>query len=116
MMSRSTNQPDVKLAKTVGTKLTPREHEEISNLIEAGVYLSVSDFIRDAVRDKLMVIKVIKIREINYQEAKEEVLGYYRNYQEAYDYEVAEDLELDYELVVKITEELKREGRLEVVG
>jgi hypothetical protein len=31
---------------------------------------------------------------------------------EAYPSEVEEDLELDYELVCQITEELKREGRL----
>jgi hypothetical protein len=46
--------------------------------------------------------------------AKREILGYYRSYEEAYDYEVAHDLELDYELVCEITEELEREGRLGV--
>jgi hypothetical protein len=116
MMSNYKKPPEVKPAKTVGTKLTSREHEEISGLIDAGIYLSVSDFIREAVRDKLMALKVIKLREINYPDAKMEVLGYYRNYSEAYDFEVAEDLELDYELVVKITGELEQEGRLKVIG
>lgn len=101
--------------KAVGTKLTPRESEEINNLIQAGIYLSVSDFIREAVRDKLKAIKVIKIRDINYDEAKKEILGYYKNYSEAYDFEVADDLELDYELVCQITDELEVEGRLSVV-
>jgi len=32
---------------------------------------------------------------------------------EAYPSEIEEDLELDYELVCQIVEELKREGRLE---
>lgn len=101
--------------KAVGTKITPRESEEINNLIEAGVYLSVSDFIREAVRDKLKSIKVIKIQDMNYDEAKREVLGYYKRYSAAYDYEVAEDLELDYELVCNITNELVAEGRLKVI-
>ncbi|MGB7533296.1 MAG: hypothetical protein WA977_10055 [Halobacteriota archaeon] len=60
-------------------------------------------------------IKVIKVRDINYKEAKNEVLGYYRTYKEAYPHEVADELELDYDLVWKITEELKEEKRLEVV-
>ena len=59
--------------------------------------------------------KVIKVRDINYKEAKNEVLGYYRTYKEAYPHEVADELELDYDLVWKITEELKEERRLEVI-
>jgi len=115
MMSNYKKSPEVKIAKTVGTKLTSCEHEEISGLIDAGIYLSVSDFIREAVRDKLRALKVVKLREINYLDAKKEVLGYYRNYSEAYDFEVAEDLELDYDLTVRITNELEQEGRLKVI-
>ena len=102
------------LAKAIGTKVTPREIEEINGLIDAGIYLSVSDFIREAIRDKLRAIKVIKIRDIDYDLAKREILGYYRSYEEAYDYEVSHDLEIDYELVCEITAELEREGRLGV--
>ena len=111
-MTKSKNAP---LAKAVGTKVTPREIEEINMLVNAGIYLSVSDFIREAVRDKLRATKVIKIRDIDYNTAKKEVLGYYHSYHEAYDYEVAEDLEIDYELVCEITEELEQEGRLGVI-
>ncbi|MHC1600397.1 MAG: hypothetical protein ACXQS5_06235 [Candidatus Methanospirareceae archaeon] len=101
--------------KAVGTKLTLREIQEIQGLVEANMYISISDFVREAVRDKLRVIKVVKVRDIGYEEAKNEVLGYYRSYKEAYPHEVAEDLELDYDLVWKITEELKEEKRIEVV-
>ncbi|OPX60328.1 MAG: hypothetical protein A4E25_00613 [Methanobacterium sp. PtaB.Bin024] len=101
--------------KAVGTKLTPRENEEIQNLIDAGIYLSFSDFIREAIRDKLKAIKVIKIREIDYDTAKKEILGYYKNYSESYDYEVADDLELDYEFVCQVLNELEQEGRLGLV-
>jgi len=34
----------------------------------------------------------MKIRDVDYQTTKKEILGYYKNYSEAYDYEVAEDL------------------------
>ena len=101
--------------KAVGTKLTLREIREIQGLIEANMYISISDFVREAIRDKLRAIKVVKARDITYEEAKKEVLGYYRSYKEAYPHEVADDLELDYDLVWMITEELKEEKRLEVV-
>jgi len=110
-MSRAERE-QVKQSKTVGTKLAPREYEEISSLIDAGIFLSASDFVREAIRYKLKSVKVIKIRDIDYESAKKEVLGYYRSYDEAYLSEVSEDLELDLELVIQITEELEREGRL----
>jgi Arc/MetJ-type ribon-helix-helix transcriptional regulator len=109
------NHKEIKQAKTVGTKLTPREYEEVVNLINNGLYLSVSDFLRESIRDKLKATKVIKLRDINYDDAKKEILGYYRNYDEAYLSEVSENLELDLELVLQITEELEQEGRLKGV-
>jgi len=109
------NHKEIKQAKTVGTKLTPREYEEVANLINNGLYLSVSDFLRESIRDKLKATKVIKLRNINYENAKKEILGYYRNYDEAYLSEVSENLELDLELVIQITEELEQEGRLKGV-
>lgn len=58
---------------------------------------------------------MIKLQDTDYETAKTEVLRYYHDYSEAYDYEVSEHLELDYEFVCQITEELEREGRLKVV-
>lgn len=30
-------------------------------LVDSGVYLNISDFVRDAVKDKLVVIKIIRM-------------------------------------------------------
>lgn len=60
----------------------------------------------------MKAVKIIKIRDIDYEAAKKEILGYYRSYDEAYVSEVSEDLEIDLELVYQIIEELEREGRL----
>ena len=99
-------------SKTIGTKLPKTEYEEIIKLIESGMFLSGSDFVREAIREKLKTIKVIKIRDIDYDIAKKEVLGYYKSYEEAYISEVAEDLELDLELTAKIVQDLIKEGKL----
>ena len=44
--------------------------------------------------------------------AKKEILGYYKSRGEACPDEAASDLELDFDLVMKATGELRREGRL----
>ena len=62
----------------------------------------------------IAAIKAIRYRDLDYDTAKK-VMGYFQERGEAYPSEVEEDLELDYELVCQITEELKREGRLELL-
>ena len=57
----------------------------------------------------------MKYRDLDYDTAKKEVMGYFHERGEAYPSEVEEDLELDYKLVFQIIEELKREGRLELL-
>ena len=58
--------------------------------------MHTSDFVRDVIRDKLAAIKPIKYRDVDYETAKKEVRGYFRERGEAYPSEIEEDLELDY--------------------
>ena len=99
----------------VGSKVSAVELEQIKQLVTSGVYLNTSNFVRDAIRDKLAVIKTIKYRDVDYDTAKKEVMGYFQERGEAYPSQIEEDLELDYKLICQITDELKREGRLEVL-
>ena len=99
----------------IGSKVSAVELEEIKNLVASGVYLNTSDFVRDAIRDKLAAIKTIKYRDVDYETAKKEVRGYFQERGEAYPSDIEEDLELDYNLVRQIIDELKREGRLKVL-
>jgi Arc/MetJ-type ribon-helix-helix transcriptional regulator len=99
----------------IGSKITRSELAQIQDLIDAGVYLNASDFVRDAIRDKLAAIKVIKCRDVDYETAKKEITGYFQRKHEANPDEISQDLEIDFDLVRKITSELKKEGRLEAV-
>lgn len=99
----------------IGSKVSAWEMEQIKQLVTAGIYLNTSDFVRDAIRDKLAAIKTIKYRDVDYKTAKKEVMGYFQDRGEAYPSDIEEDLELDYKLICQIVEELKREGRLEVL-
>jgi Arc/MetJ-type ribon-helix-helix transcriptional regulator len=58
----------------IGSKITRSELTQIQDLIDAGVYLNASDFVREAIRDKLAAIKVIKCRDVDYETAKRKSL------------------------------------------
>lgn len=112
MLETKTNRSE---GAVVCSKVSAVELEQIKQLVASSVYLNTSDFVRDAIRDKLAAIKTIKYRDIDCDTAKKEVMGYSQERREAYPSEVEEDLELDYKLVCQIVEELKREGRLELL-
>ncbi|MFZ2470453.1 MAG: ribbon-helix-helix domain-containing protein [Methanothrix sp.] len=103
------------VGKVVGAKLTRNEIGQINRLVEAGIYLNPSDFIRDAVREKLAAIKVIECRDVDYDTAKKEVAGYFKMKGEAYASDASTDLQLDYELVCKIMDDLEMEGNMETI-
>jgi Arc/MetJ-type ribon-helix-helix transcriptional regulator len=98
---------------SIGAKITPVQARQIKELVEAGAFINESDFVRDAIRHRLMEIKVIKCRDIDYDTAKKEVEGYFKRRGEAFPDEAAEDLELDFDLVMRITQEMRKEGSLE---
>ena len=98
---------------SIGAKITHAQAGQIRELIEAGAFINESDFVRDAIRHMLAEIKVIKCRDIDYDIAKKEVSGYFKRRAEAFPDEAAEDLELDFDLVMRITEELRKDGTLE---
>ncbi len=111
-MGASNKETAKSVSVSIGAKIAPAEAAQIRDLIEAGIYLNESDFVRDAIRHRLSEIKVIRCRDIDFETAKKEVLGYYKSQGEAYPDEAAADLELDFDLVMKATNELRKEGRL----
>ena len=98
-----------------GTKMTAAEYDKVQALVDSGLYLNVSDFMRVAVREKLDSIEIIKLRDVDYKTAKKEVLAYYEKFREAYPDEAANDLGIPLETAAKITSELIKEKRLEVI-
>ncbi len=45
----------------VSTKLSKREMVEIQKLVGAGLYINVSDFVRDAIRRRLQELKAVSL-------------------------------------------------------
>ena len=100
------------IGKTIATKVPINIHNQLINLIENGDYLSISDFLREAIREQLKTYKVANFREINYFDAKKEVLSYFIRYNDCFLDEITIDLELDFELVLNILNDLIQEGRI----
>ena len=104
------------IGKTIATKVPINIHNQLINLIENGDYLSISDFLREAIREQLKTYKVANFREVNYFDAKKEVLSYFIRYDDCFLDEIAIDLELDFELVLNILNDLMQEGRIVMIS
>ncbi|MBE6513203.1 MAG: hypothetical protein E7Z75_08715 [Methanobrevibacter olleyae] len=104
------------IGKTIATKVPINIHNQLMNLIENGDYLSISDFLREAIREQLKTYKVANFREINYFDAKKEVISYFLRYEDCFLDEIAIELELDFELVLNIINDLIDEGRVAMIS
>ena len=106
------NKNNKEIGKTIATKVPINIHNQLINLIENGDYLSISDFLREAIREQLKTYKVANFREINYFDAKKEVISYFIRYNDCFLDEIAIELELDFELAYNILNDLLLEGRI----
>jgi Arc/MetJ-type ribon-helix-helix transcriptional regulator len=95
----------------IASKLPQKFLVEIESLVKEGYYLDTSDFVREAVREKLEGLREIKLREIPVGEAKEEIYHYLEQNQDSYPYDIANALRLDLSLVHEALLELKKEGK-----
>ena len=101
------------MAQVSGVRLAQRQEEEIQRLVNTGVYVSASEFIREAVREKLASFDVLEMRQnVPPEQAKSEVLAYLGQHKRAYASDISAALTLDYDLVVAVLKELEAEGRV----
>ena len=96
----------------VSARLSPKEVEEIGKLVEEGFYMNTADFVRMAVREKLESISIINVRNVSEEKAKKEVIDYLKNNKRAYPSDVADALQMDFDMVLSIIKELIAEGRI----
>jgi len=87
----------------------------MSSSVVLFMHIKILDVIGDSVREKLAAIKVIQYRDLDYETAKKEVAGYFRMKGEAYASDASTNLELDYDLVCRIMDDLEKEGKMEAV-
>ena len=105
-------QKQKEISELVSARLSPKELEEIEKLVEEGFYMNTADFVRMSVREKLESIKVISVRDVSKEKAKKEVIEYLRNNKKSYPSDIADALQLDFDIVLDIVKELIKEGRI----
>ena len=101
-----------KESELVSARLSPKELEEIEKLVEEGFYMNTADFVRTAVREKLESIQIIDVRNVSKEKAEKEIIEYLKKNKKAYPSDIADALQLDFDLVLEIIKGLAKEGRV----
>lgn len=79
-------------------------------------YRSRNEVIRESIRrfiEEVEEMRIIRLRDIPKQKAKEEIWDYLQKKEVAYPSDIADELRLDYGLVVDIVRELWEEEKVE---
>lgn len=94
----------------VGARLARHELETLDALVETGQFLNRSDAVRSAVRQMIGEIRIVNVKNVTLSQAKNDIRSYFKTHKTAYPSDIADDLELEYDLVVKALKELQRSG------
>lgn len=96
-----------------------REYERVEKLVRAGAAKSVAELVRQAVRkyvDELGSSKLVSFRDVSFDQARGEIIGYLQKHSGVvWPDEMAEELGIDYRLVLKVVQHLTSEGKVEVI-
>ena len=101
-----------KESELVSARLSPKEIEKIGMLINEGFYMNTADFVRMAIREKLESVKILDIRNVPKEKAKKEIVEYLMKNRKVYPSDIADSLQIDYDLVLEVIKELMEESRI----
>lgn len=105
LLERETFQVAVRLSKT--------DYVKIQQLVEAGLYRSSADFLREAVRDKLRSMEVVSVQDVDSRKAERMIEDYLIKHRgPSFASEIADALGLEYGVTFKIICKLLEEGRI----
>lgn len=94
----------------VGTRISKQEAEKLDALVDGGMFLNRSDAVRTAIRQMVGAIKIATVRHVTVATAKREILAYLEERDQAFPSDIADELELDYDLVLRVLRKLKKSG------
>jgi hypothetical protein len=73
------------------------------------MFLNRSDAVRTSIRRMVGGVKIVTLRQVSEAQAKKEVLAYVEEREQAYPSDIADDLQLDYD-VLRVLRSLKKTG------
>jgi len=97
----------------LAVRLSKADYAKVQQLVEAGLYRSSADFLREAVRDKLGSMEVVSVRNTDSRKAEKMIENYLTKHPgPSFASEIADALGLDYGLTFKTIHKLLEEGRI----
>ena len=94
-------------------RLSKSDYTKIQHLVDAGLYRSFADFLREAVRDKLGSMEVVSVKDVTAKEAERMIEDYLKVHPgPSFASEIADALGLDFDITFRIINKLLKEGRI----
>lgn len=100
-------------SKNLSIELSQHDFEKINELVDDGLFDNVDDFLSEAINEKLDDMEPITIRDIPYEQQREEIIAYAKSHEDFDAIDVSDELLLDVFEVNEIMVELIKEGILE---
>lgn len=94
-------------------RLSKSDYVKVQQIVDAGLYRSFADFLREAVRDKLGSMEVVSVKDVSLKEAEcmiEDYLGAHPG--PSFASEIADALGLEFDITFKTINKLLDEGRI----
>ena len=94
-----------------------KEYSRIERLVKAGAAESIAQLVREAVTeyaDKLNAGRLLNLKEVPLEQARREVEDYLKGHPGiVWPDEMAEELGIDYRIVLSVVQDLLEEGKVE---
>lgn len=103
--------------KRLSAVVSDEEYRRVETLVKAGAAESIAQMVREAVAEyvnKLDAGKLLNLRTIPLEQARKDVENYLKSHLGVvWPDEMAEELGIDYRIVLSVVRDLTREGKLE---
>jgi len=103
--------------KRLSAVVSDEEYRRVERLVKAGAAESIAQLVREAVAEyigKMDAGKLLNLRTIPLDQARVEVEDYLRNHHGiVWPDEMAEELGLDYRIILSVVRDLLKEGKVE---
>lgn len=101
------------LNKNTTIKLSKEESEKIKKFVDDGLFLNDEEFVIEAIKEKLQNMEEKTLRDIPYEQEREEIIEYFEENKICDALDIADALNLDVFEVNEIMVELIKEGIIE---
>ena len=107
-------------SKQISCRVPIKVYERVRSLVDSGMYMSPSDFARDAIMDKLNAVgnvPIIEIRDYTLGEAKELIVKHLQEHKGeiVYPDDIANEYGMELDVCLEAVKELIKEERIEEV-